>query len=624
MTKVSRRHFLAGSTAVGGMLMGLGSAEAATKKIPEKWTLEADVVVVGAGAAGIPVAIQAREAGLSVIVVEGNYDIGGHAIVSMGNTVLGGGNAHQKKYGIKDDPETYFKDLTDWSITLTNGFPEFRYNDREQAHQIAYYSVPTYDWLVSIGVPFLDKAPDDHGATATGLSAPRELHFAWTKGVGLASPNGKPGAALMRHLEDVARKNGVQFLLNYYMDSLVQEDGTPEEPGRVIGLRAHYNPHILPDGTQLKSFREDGNVVLDQPEISVRAKKSLVLATAGYTGNENIRRIQDPRLTSEIAYAAQDWSYQDGSGTLVALDCGGMLWGMANSFTERPIIVTRGAVVGVFDTYTSWSARSPIFPLIKHTGVPLRDWQNAIVVNQVGKRFYDETCLVDSDGIGSQQVYYGGTNLEAGLPRDTNSEYWPDTKDNPYVHGDWHNVKRTPYHPTNFINAALALNEGSTAPDYSAGPQWAILDSEGIKRERMRTDDKHVDPQFFFKADTLEELVKLINTNPYQKHKMDPKVLVESVKRYNRFVDEGKDADFEKPNPKHKIETGPFYAAWTTVVAHDCYGGIRVDNDCNVVTLRGKAIPGLKAAGEITGGSSMHGLSRGLVQAYVIGQTFKA
>ena len=88
---LSRRSFIAGSAAVGGMMFGMsGSASA---KVPAKWDFEADVVVVGAGAAGIPAAIRAKEAGFSVLVVDANYDIGGHAIISQGNTLLGGGNA---------------------------------------------------------------------------------------------------------------------------------------------------------------------------------------------------------------------------------------------------------------------------------------------------------------------------------------------------------------------------------------------------------------------------------------------------------------------------------------------------------------------------------------------------
>lgn len=615
MSNLSRRSFLAGSAAVGGLMFGAGAAAAAESKQPEKWNFDADVIVVGAGASGIPAAIRAIEAGLSVLVVDANYDIGGHAIISQGNTLLGGGNAMQAKYGIKDDPETVFKDLTDWSVTLPNGFADYRFNDRGMQRMIADNSVPTYDWLVKIGVPFLDKKPDNAGAYGAGCSAPRELHFSWTKGASLEAPAGTAGTVLMRSLEDAARKAGVKFLMNYYMDEIVMD-----EKGRAIGIRCHRTPKVLPDGTELKSFRSDGNVECTEKTIAVHAKKALVLATAGYTDNVAFRRMIDPRLTKEFASAACEYSPQDGSGTLAAIRVGAGLWGLTNAYTERPISLTRGAVIGVRDTYLRWAPESPLFPLIKYSGVALRNWQNAIVVNWVGKRFFEETSSAGLSADSAKLTSYGTANSTRGLMDGTNGAFFKDLEMNPYVHGDYRNIARTKYNPINFIAAALQLNEGSHAPDWSAGPQWAIFDSEAVKRERIRITENSVDPQYFFKADTIEELAEKINTNPWMSHKMDPKVLAETVARYNGFVDAGKDEDFDKPKPEFKIEKGPFYAAWTSVTLHDCYCGLHVTNDCEVLSWDEKVIPGLYATGEVTGGSSMHGLSRGLIQSFVLGR----
>lgn len=69
---LSRRSFIAGSAAMGGMMLGVSSS--AEAKVPSKWDFKADVIVVGAGAAGIPAAIRAVEQGLSVLVVDANYD----------------------------------------------------------------------------------------------------------------------------------------------------------------------------------------------------------------------------------------------------------------------------------------------------------------------------------------------------------------------------------------------------------------------------------------------------------------------------------------------------------------------------------------------------------------------
>ncbi len=73
----------------------------------------------------MPAAVKARDEGASVIVVEANYDIGGHAIISGGNVPLGGGTSAQKKYGIEDSPDTVFSDLTDWTVVQNNGWPDY-------------------------------------------------------------------------------------------------------------------------------------------------------------------------------------------------------------------------------------------------------------------------------------------------------------------------------------------------------------------------------------------------------------------------------------------------------------------------------------------------------------------
>lgn len=628
-SRISRRSFLGGSVAMGGAMMAFAGDALAAKggkssKAPAKWDFEADVVVVGAGASGIPAAIRAREAGLSALIVDANYDIGGHAIISQGNTLLGGGNAVQKKYGIQDSPETWFKDLTDWSVILPNGFPDFRFNDREMQYLIAMNGVPTYDWLVKIGVPFLDKAPNNAGAYGAGCSAPRELHFAWTKGACPEAPNGKSGTVLMRALEKAALKAGVKFLMNYYMDEIVPETKNGEVAG-VLGIRAHRTPKVLPDGKELVAFNGANPLYIKHKakKITVRAKKALVLATAGYTDNVKFRRMVDPRLTEEFASAACEYSPQDGSGTLAAMKLGAALWGVTNANTDRSISITRGAVVGVHDTYLKWEPESPIFPLVKHSGVSIRNWQDAIVVNWCGKRFYDELVSAGQVKNGAALTSYGTSNATRGLMNGTNGAHFKDLKTNPYVQGDYNNYKRTPFNPINFIPAALAINEGSSeSNNWSSGPQWAIFDSDGVKRERMHISDTSVDPQYFFKADTIEELAAKINTNPWMKHKIDPKALAATVDRYNSFVDKGEDPDFGKPKPQYKIAKAPFYAAWTSVTLHDCYCGLHVNKECGVLTWDEKPIKGLYAVGEVTGGSSMHGLSRGLIMSYVLGKKF--
>ena len=328
------------------------------------WDYEADVVVIGSGAMGMPAAIRARDQGASVIVVEANYDIGGHAILSGGNIPLGGGTSAQKKHGIVDSPDLVFQDLTDWSIVETNGMPEYRYNDRAVQRALADNGAPTYEFLVANGVEFSDIPPDEKGGHAVGLSAPRENHTISGRGQSFENPMGKNGATLVRPLEASARAKGVQFLLNYHMDSLVRE--TPNS-GSVLGIEARYKPTILPGtSTPLKSFASQGNIETSSPNVSIKAAKAVIIATGGSSSNVNFRRIFDPRLTEEFQTGGEPYSYQDASGELAAMAIGASLWGTANQAFERNGAIRKRGRLGAQYTYTSFGPDSPIFPLPRY------------------------------------------------------------------------------------------------------------------------------------------------------------------------------------------------------------------------------------------------------------------
>ena len=203
--------------------------------MPSHWDDAADIVVVGSGATGLPAAIVAREAGASVIVVEAENHIGGHAICSGGNLPLGGGNSYQKKYGVEDSPDLLFRDLIDWSVVEPNGAPPYRYNDHEIVRAFADNSVAAFDFLLAHGVTIVDQAPDNLSGHEIGMSAPRTMHCAamdWP-----LVQTGKPadpaarattssGSGLMLPLYAAALKAGVKILLQHRMTAIHRE--TPQ------------------------------------------------------------------------------------------------------------------------------------------------------------------------------------------------------------------------------------------------------------------------------------------------------------------------------------------------------------------------------------------------------------
>jgi succinate dehydrogenase/fumarate reductase flavoprotein subunit len=561
----------------------------------ETWNLEADVLVIGSGAAGLPAAIKAIEGGASVIVVEANYDVGGHAILSGGHMALGGGTSLQRKYGIKDSPDVVFSDLTDWSIVQPNGTPDFRYNDRAVMRAFADHCAIAFEFLLDNGVVFDDKAPDNHGASTTGNSAPRENHVVWKQGAGLESPNAANGTLVARPLEASARKKGVRFLLNYKMTSILREGANTTR--RVLGITVQYHPHVMPgSSTPLKSFRAEGNIDSTQPTMRLRARKAVIVATGGSTSHVEFRRMFDPRLTPEVQVGGEPYSYQDASGELAALAIGASLWGLNHQAMENGATMRAQRALATKYNYTTWKPESPIFPLVKATGFNVKDWQDLILVNQVGKRFYDETKGDPPHGNNGHQV-------------------------DPYTPNDYRNTEKLGYHPAkyNFVHAALAMNEYSEPPDYPAGPQWAIFDADAVAREGWKVVPPYVDPDgYFFSGNTLEELAAAIK-NEYQAKPMKGATLRATVERYNCFVEAGEDKDFGKPAPKYKIQKPPFYAAWGTVIVHDTRCGLRINARCQVIDMNGKVIPGLYCAGESAGGFNQHGMGRCATQGFIAG-----
>ena len=540
------------------------------------WKLEADVVVIGSGATGLPAAIAAREAGASVILVEAEPHMGGHAICSGGNVPLGGGTSAQIRHCIKDSPDLLFHDLTDWSIVQPNGFPDYRYNDREIVRAFADNNVATYDWLLAHGVTFADKAPDERGGISVGNSVPREMHA-----VPLDWPiahTGLPvdpaqratysiGAGLMWPLIEAAQRCGVTILLEHRMTAIHRESPAA---GRVTGIEVEHGG----------------------ARFSIGARKAVIVGTGGAMGNVNFRRMFDPRLTEEYCgLAGMPWSDQDGSGEIAAMAVGAALWGLANQTGEFGYGITKAGRIGCQYGYQHlhWQPGSRVFEKARATGLFVSDWQNVILVNMLGSRFYDETGAA-----------FTANNYD---------------RVKPYVQGSYLNAKTITYNPNNFINAALAgIGDGHNG----GGPIWAIFDADALARQKWVPEPPFVDMAqgFFFRADTIAELAAKIQMK-YQRVPMPPQALEATVARYNAFVDAGADTDFGKPAPRYKIATPPFFAAWSTPVLHDSRAGLRINARCQVIDMAGAVIPGLYCGGESAGGFSEHGLARCIVQGLI-------
>jgi hypothetical protein len=277
-------------------------------------------------------------------------------------------------------------------------------------------------------------------------------------------------------------------------------------------------------------------------------------------------------LTEEYQVAGEPWTMQSADGELLAMSIGAALWATGNQTAERGSPITKTRHIGCRYGYINlrWPSGSPMFPQVGASGLTVSDFQNLILVNQVGQRFWNE--MDDSFAF-----------LNACLTRNGNVE-----------------------------KGGKTLNGG--------GPIWAIFDADAVVREKWDPKPPNVDPNgWFFTGDTIAELARKIQ-NPYQRHPIPGATLQETVSKYNTYVDSGKDPEFGRPTPMFKIQKPPFYAAWSTPILHDTLTGLKINGKCQVIDLHGQVIEGLYCAGESAGGFALHGLPRVTVFGRIAGR----
>lgn len=555
-----------------------GANQPATDDIT--WDYEADVVVVGAGASGLTAALKALDDGASVLLVEANFDVGGHVAVSEGQFHSGGGTIDQQAWDIEDSADLYYYDHT--RGTSINS----RYNDREYTRSIANSMAETYDWLMDNGIKTLDVEPmvrafyRDGGND--GDSVGRMTYVDASDWENTYTGTEAAGIGISRPLEQTLREEGAQFLLNYHMDKIYR-DGIFE--GNVTGIQASYSPTILPGETEpLQSLMSEGNIEENRELLNIKANKAVIICTGGSTGNVEFRTMLDPRLGEYLdGLAGMPFSDQDASGEYAAMEIGASLGSLGNYTSVVGANITAPQRFGTQYGYgRGWSEKSVIWPLVRTNGI-VPDYNSLVIVNMVGQRIGNE------DQYAMSQM----------------------------------NTAREPFFDQALTGTFIDLEGDGNAEAYG-GPLWAIMDQAAVERNGWDMDAEGVldyEEGYAFKADTLEELADLIVNKYHEDIEMDPATLVDTITRYNGFIDAGYDEDWQREETLvNKIEEGPFYALWATPSMHDTLAGIRVDANMQVIDIYGQTIPNLFAAGEASGGMRVHGLGRVMTSGYVAGR----
>lgn len=294
---------------------------------------EADLVIVGLGAAGASAAIEARARGLDALVIERASGGGGSTAASGGYIYIGGGTDAQKANGFEDSVENMI-------AYLTCEMPD---PPHDKIRAYCEESVSHYEWLKAQGVPFNTKfyggkhyeVPSDETLSYTGCEKAYP-HNTVAKPVPRGHMVAAPGAAghvLINALTASAEKAGTRFEYDANVTALVVD-----ENGAVVGVR----------------FRRAGQ------EDFVRARRGVLLATGGFAMDQDMLKEFLPIMAREDVYIVGG-PYSNGAGIKLGVGAGAALAHMDAKLITSPLYPPEGYLKGV-------------------------------LVNKLGRRFIAEDC----------------------------------------------------------------------------------------------------------------------------------------------------------------------------------------------------------------------------------------
>ncbi len=283
-----------------------------------KWDMEADVVVVGLGAAGGSAAIEAARAGADVLILERAAAGGGTTADSGGLIYFGGGTPVQKACGFDDTPEEMFKHL----MQASGGA------NQEKIRLYCEQSIEHFEWFVGLGFEFKGsfyphKAPvqeTDDGLIYSG----NEAAFPFSENAKPAPRGHKPktegdaGGLIMQKIIAGVSQAGAKTVANALCLTLVTA-----EDGRVVGVVAE----------------------IDKEEKLVRANRGVILAAGGFIKNKEMLAKHAPQLLQSNYPLATDGD--DGRGILMGMGAGGSAVHMGEGFVSVPFYPPSDHVKGI-------------------------------------------------------------------------------------------------------------------------------------------------------------------------------------------------------------------------------------------------------------------------------------
>ena len=151
-----------------------------------------------------------------------------------------------------------------------------------------------------------------------------------------------------------------------------------------------------------------------------------------------------------------------------------------------------------------------------------------------------------------------------------------------------------------FVNELLTRDAVSAAELAQEGCYAYIIFDQHL-RDNLKAIEKYVTNGLTVQGDTIEDLAAKIG--------IDPAVLSKTLADWNQAVKDQNDPLFGRTTGMdNDLTTPPYYAIKIAPGIHHTMGGVKIDTSAEVISTEGTAIPGLFAAGEVTGG--VHGGNR--------------
>ena len=472
----------------------------------EDSTVEADVVVVGAGGAGMTAAITAAGEGKSVVILESQSMVGGNSVratggMNAGKTVYQDENEFGESAGVEKTLKTAAEKYADnetitalaktvseqWAAYQANPTGYFDsvelmeldtmiggkgINDPELVETLCENSADAIDWLDEHGITL-------HNVSSFGGASVKRIH----RPVNAEGKTVSVGSYMIPLLQENCEKAGVKMMLDTTATEILTDAN-----GAAVGVKA---------------TGASGETV------TVNAK-AVVLATGGFGANLDMVVKYKPELKGFMTTNAPGIQ---GQGIEMAQAIGAATVDM-DQIQIHPTVEANTAAL--------------ITEGLRGDG--------AILINEEGQRFIDE--------VGTRDV----------------------------------------------VSAAEIAQTGS----YS----WLVVDQAMVDASSVI--QGYIKKGYTVTGETYEELGKAMG--------VDEAAFAETMEKWNGYVEAKNDPDFGRTSFANPLNTAPYYAVKVTAGVHHTMGGLKINANTEVLNEKGEVIPGLFAAGEVTGG--VHGANR--------------